>query len=132
VIETPEAPTPEVQAGSSDVFGRFRLWALLGSLLLAGVVGSLIGSDRSDVMHLEGKAAVGNGMASIESDGWFYGVSESVAWIDADGSFHEDGWPACLGRAGNRPTVRFGAIPEVPLPDWGSYTAVVYIDCRTG
>jgi hypothetical protein len=131
VIETPEAPTSDVQAGSSDVFGGFPLWALLGSLLLAGLVGFLIGSDRSDVMHLEGRAAVGNRIASIESGGSYYGVSESVAWIDADGSFHPDGWPACLGRDSN-PIVRFGAIPKAPLPGWGAYTAVVYIDCRTG
>ena len=67
-------------------------------------------------------------MASIESGGWFYGLSESVAWIDASRSFHEDGWPDCLGSAGTRPNVRFGA---VAVPSLG-IRAVVYVDYRGG
>ena len=58
-------------------------------------------------------------------------MSESVAWIDPSGSYHEDGWPTCLGKAGNTTTVKFGAVP-VELPGGASYRAVVYVDCRTG
>lgn len=64
-------------------------------------------------------------MASIEAGGWFYGLSESVAWIDAFGSHHEDGWPECLGSSGNTANVRFGA---VAVPSLG-IRAVVYVDC---
>jgi hypothetical protein len=101
---------------------------LVGVLLLAGLAGFVIGSERSDVMELEGRAAVGDHVASIESGGWSYGVRESVAWVDASGSFHEDGWPECLGSAGNAANVRFGAVPVTSL----GIRAVVYVDCRSG
>ena len=67
-------------------------------------------------------------MASIQVDDWFYGLQDSVAWIDSSGSHHPDGWPSCLKR-GNEVTVRFGAVP-VTLPDGGDFRAVVYVDCR--
>jgi hypothetical protein len=82
-------------------------------------------------MELVGRAEVGKRVATIESGGWSYGVSQGVDWIDASGTHHDDGWPTCLGPVGSSPTVRFGAVP-VTLPDMGgTYRAVVYIDCRT-
>jgi hypothetical protein len=108
--------------------GGKRAWLLVGAVLLAGLAGFLIGSERSDVMDLEGRAHVGDHMASIESGGWFYGLSDSVAWIDEAGSFHEDGWPECLGRAGTEQNIRFGA---VAVPSIG-IRAVVYVDCSGG
>ena len=75
-------------------------------------------------MELEGRASVGEHVASIEAGGWFYGLSKSVAWIDASGTHHEDGWPGCLGSAGNTANVRFGA---VAVPSLG--IRVVYVDC---
>jgi hypothetical protein len=102
-------------------------WLLGGAVLLAGLAGFVIGSARSGIAELEGRAAVGDHVASIESGGWTYGLSESVAWIDASGSFHEDGWPDCLGRAGNRPNVRFGAVAAPSL----GIRAVVYVDCSS-
>ena len=118
-----EHPAAAPQTSSSLV--RNWVWLLLGALLLAGLAGFLIGSARSDVMDLEGRAHVGEHVASIESGGWFYGLSESVAWIDAIGTHHEDGWPECLGTAGNTVNVRFGA---VEVPSLG-IRAVVYVDC---
>jgi hypothetical protein len=115
-------------ARSTSPSDRTRVWALVGSLRVAGLAGFAIGSERSDVMDLEGRAMVGHHMATIESGGWFYGLSESVAWIDASGSSHEDGWPDCLGRAGNVVNVRFGA---VTVPSQG-FRAVVYVDCSGG
>src|SRR5919106_457016 len=100
-------------------------WVFAGALLLAGLLGFVIGSERSGVADLQGRAQVGDHVASIESGGWFYGLSESVAWIDASGSFHEDGWPECLGSAGTRPNVRFGAVAVRLL----GIRAVVYVDC---
>ena len=107
--------------------GRRKVWVFVGALLLAGLAGFVTGSQRSDVMELEGRAHVGENVASIESGGWTYGLSQSVAWIDASGTHHDDGWPGCLGRAGNTTNVRFGAV-DVPLL---GIRAVVYVDCRT-
>jgi len=121
-----EHPAAAPQASPSLL--RNKVWLLVGALLLAGLAGFLIGSAPSDVMDLEGRAHVGEHVASIESDGWFYGLSESVAWIDAMGTHHEDGWPECLGSAGNTTDVRFGA---VAVPSLG-IRAVVYVDCSAG
>jgi hypothetical protein len=99
-------------------------------LVLAGIIGSVIGSDRAGVMHLEGTAHVGEHVASIEAGGWTYGISESISWIDAFGTQHDDGWPTCLGTVGSTPTVKFGAVP-VTVPGTGSMSRpVVYVDCR--
>jgi hypothetical protein len=106
---------------------RKSAWALVGALLLAGLAGFVLGSGRSDVAELEGRASVGDHVVTIESGGWFYGLSESVAWIDTSGSFHEDGWPDCLGSAGTRPHVRFGAVSVPSL----EIRAVVYVDCSS-
>jgi hypothetical protein len=104
-----EAQITAPRARSSFLLGRNTAWVLVGALLLAGVVGFVTGSQGSDVMELEGRAHVGNHMASIESGGWFYGLSESVAWIDASGSQHEDGWPGVWGEQGTPPTS--GSVP---------------------
>jgi hypothetical protein len=125
--------SPEVQAldpssGPSFSSSGMRASVLVGAVLSVGLAGFLIGSGRSDLMDLEGRAHVGDRMASIESGGWFYGLSDSVAWIDRSGSFHEDGWPECLGGPGTRPNVRFGA---VTVPSLG-FRAVVYVDCSGG
>lgn len=98
---------------------------------LVALVGYGIGVSRSNAREMTGRAHIGDHMASIESDGWFYGVNDSVAWVDASGSIHEDGWPDCLRPAGATRTVRFGAT-RVTIPDGGSYRPVVWVDCRVG
>jgi hypothetical protein len=119
----------EVPAESS---GRRRALLLTGAaiLLIAAVLGYALGTTRDRVMQLTGSASVGNTVASIEAGGSYYGVSGSVAWIDATGSFHDDGWPACFGEVGSTTTVRFGAL-DVTLPDGGGFRQVVYVDCRS-
>jgi hypothetical protein len=103
--------------------------AVAVALVLGAGLGYLVASNRSSVEELTGRAGVGDHVASIQVGDRFYGVSESVAWIDASGSYHDDGWPDCLGPAGNTSTVRFGA-EDVELADGGGFTAVVYVDCR--
>ena len=125
-----EAPTPGEEAGASRRVSVPTLVAIVAAcLLLAGVAGFLFGAGRSEVVELRGTAQVGDHMASIEVDGWWYGLSDTVPWIDRSGSYHDGGWPSCLGRAGSNPTVKFGAVPVTP-PDAGTYRAVVYVDCR--
>jgi hypothetical protein len=126
-----EAPTSGEEARSVTHVSPPTLVAIVAACLLpAAVVGFLLGAGRSEVMELRGTAQVGDHMASIEVDGWWYGVSDTVPWIDEDNSHHDGGWPSCLGRAGSNPTVKFGAVPVTP-PDSGlTYRAVVFVDCR--
>jgi hypothetical protein len=123
----------QVESSGLEVVSRLlhkpAVWALIATIAAAGV-GLWIGSRRTGVAELTGQASVGHHMATIESDGWFYGVRESVAWIDADGSFHDDGWPACLGTRGSTRTVRFAAVPVTVSDTGAGYRDVVYIDCR--
>jgi hypothetical protein len=108
---------------------------LLGVALAAaivGVVGGLLaGSRRPQApQHLHGIAYVGDHVATIKGEGWFYGIRGSVPWYDASGTFHEDGWPRCLDTVGTSVAVSFGAVTLTP-PDNGSiYRSVVYLDCR--
>ena len=71
----------------------------------------------------------GDHMASIQVGDWSYGISKSVAWLDESGSYHEDGWPTCLGGLGNTTVVRFG-VTSVTLPNCGTFRPVVYVDRR--
>ena len=106
---------------------------MVGALVLAiavALTAYAIGSSEPPVSHLIGRASVGSDVASIRSGGALYGVSQSVAWIDEEGSLHDDGWPDCFGEAGTTTgRLRFG-IATVEIPDWGNITSVVYVDCR--
>ena len=105
---------------------------VLGAVIavaVAGLVGFALGTRNSPTTHLTGQANVGNGVASIRSDGTYYGVSESVPWIDDTGSFHDDGWPECFGKPGTTTRVGFGITPVTVL-DAADFTSVVYVDCR--
>jgi hypothetical protein len=103
------------------------------TLLVVGFVGYSAGESNrgSRLTVLTGNAYVGDHEASMKVDGWAYGVTGSVAWMDAGGSFHESGWPACLAPIGSTGRVRFGEVP-VAGPDSGGIglRAVVWIDCR--
>jgi len=98
---------------------------------LVALGGYRVGVSRSSAREMTGRAHIGDQMASIESEGWFYGLHDGVAWIDASGSVHDDGWPDCLRPAGATKTVRFGAV-SVTIPDGGGYRPVVWVDCRVG
>jgi hypothetical protein len=89
----------------------------------------LAGSRGSTNAHeLTGQADVDSShVATLYAGGTAYGLSQSVPWLDASGSLHENGWPACLD-VGNNPTVRFGGM-FVPLPAGGAFAEVTYIDC---
>lgn len=78
---------------------------------------------------LTGRAtAVGQEVASVQVDGWTYGIRSPSLWIDSSGSLHDSGWPECL-RLGTRPLISFGAVP-VTVPGGGGVRAVVWVDCR--
>lgn len=57
-----------------------------------------------------------------------YGVSGEVAWVDASGSSHEDGWPACAPASSLSRLTFGGALVYLPTGS-GSYR-IVWVDCR--
>jgi len=108
---------------------RTSTWWVLLALVGALLVGYLVGSHRTSVTNLgTGSAQVGDRTATITSDGYSYGVTETVAWVDAAGSLHESGWPTCLP-SGSTVTARFGWT-LVTYPDGTSARQVAYVDCR--
>lgn len=105
------------------------LWVLV-AVLLAATVGYLAGrSQGQQVQVLRGTAQVGDHVASIQVGDWAYGVSDSVAWYDAAGSWHEGGWPECLPQVTEVAAVRFAAT-TVTRPDGSTFRPVAYVDCR--
>ena len=109
---------------------RTSTWWILLALLAALVVGYLVGAHRTSVTNVvSGTAQVGDRVATITTDGYSYGIDQSVAWIDAAGSFHADGWPACLPSSSTTLDVRFGWT-LVTYPDGSSGRQVAYVDCR--
>lgn len=120
---------------------RVVLAAVVLALALVAAVGYVVGADMTEGRHDLGGwhtavAHVGSNTVSIEYDDWVYGASGSVeAWIDESGSWHDSGWPRCLGvppgsglRARDMP-VRFAA-HEVTVDDQ-TWRPIVAIDCRT-
>lgn len=108
------------------------MWkSILSAAVLAGAVsataGYQLGDDSGRPEWLTGTAYVSPTAhkASFKVDGRYYGVHESVAWFDHEGSFHEGGWPACL--TGATTTARFQALSEPVAPiGW----PVIAVDCR--
>lgn len=106
-------------------------WA--GLALAAAVlvtIGYGIGHNGAETEWRYGPAYVGDHQASITVGDWDYGFSESVAWIDAAGSHHGDGWPTCLDvPAGTLVEgVRFATV-DVEVDDVG-WRQIVLVDCR--
>jgi len=109
---------------------RTSTWWILLALLGALVVGYLLGAHRTSVTNVvSGTAQVGDGVATITTDGYSYGIRQSVPWIDATGSLHESGWPSCLASSSTTLDVRFGWT-LVTYPDGSSGRQVAYVDCR--
>ena len=103
--------------------------ALVAALMLFGL-GFAVGTQRStQVKELSGTAHVGDRWASVMVNGWAYGIVDSVPWIDAEGSLHEAGWPACLGSERDA-FIKFAAV-GVHYPDKTYERHIVYVDCRS-
>lgn len=108
------------------------MWkSILAAAILAGAasatVGYQLGHDSGQPEWLTGTAHVSSlaHKATFKVDGRYYGVHDSVAWFDQAGSFHEDGWPACLTDATS--TARFQALSQsVETVGW----PVIAVDCR--
>jgi hypothetical protein len=104
---------------------------LLATGALGFAIGSIWTSHRTELggWHT-GVGRVGADQVSIDYDGWTYGASGAVgAWLDQDGTWHDDGWPTCLRHhVGDDLEVRFQA-REVVV-DGTTWRPVVAVDCR--
>ena len=79
-----------------------RAWAA-AALAVAVAFGLGVGAGAAGAIGVRVPTSVGDGMAGehvatlwAADPSMAYGASGSVAWRDANGSEHEDGWPACL------------------------------------
>ena len=93
-------------------------------------VGAAVGS--MGFFGLRAPAAIGSGyvgdqVVTLTSGDTSYGVRDSVAWRDASGSSHADGWPDCLPVGTN-----VAGIPFVGATIWhgdvGEAT-ILWVDC---
>jgi hypothetical protein len=121
-------PAGSTGEGAGSGRGRVVLAVAFGILLV--FVGYLLGSHRSGTGVITGPAQVGDHVVTMTADGTAYGFSESMPWIDANNSYHEGGWPDCLGTMTALPAVTFG-VAHVDFPDGSSADQVVYVDCRS-
>lgn len=109
--------------------GKVRLVLLVAAAVLLVLLGYVAGGNGSGTRTVTGPAYVGNHVVTMTVDGTSYGFSASMPWIDADSSYHEGGWPACLDTFTTLPSVTFG-ITRVDYPDGIRVDQVVYVDCR--
>jgi len=77
---------------------------------------------------LTGVAYVGYDQASIATPNWVYAVPSNVTWLDAQGSTHDSGWPACLTGIGSKVRVTFAAVPVI-IPGGQAERQVVWVHC---
>ena len=100
---------------------------LLAVLALAFATGFQMGKPQT-TWHT-GEGYLGDRQFTVEYAGWHYGAQDAVpSWIDADGAWHDGGWPDCLDVVGTTVAVRFAA-QEVTL-DGVTSRPIVAIDCR--
>lgn len=103
-------------------------WAAV--IVVALAVGFFIGTWRAGATIQTGRAdSTGNGGGSITTDGWTYGFSSDVAWIDSGNRWHEGGLPDCLPPLSSVEGIRFAAV-EVTV-EGSTWRPVVWIDCRS-
>jgi hypothetical protein len=107
---------------------RLMLAALIVCAVAAGAAGFAVAAHRSNVSVVTGTFHVGDHEASAQVDGFWYGIVDSVSWLDSNNSWHQDGWPACLGPVGTMRTARFG-YTEVDGPTSISWRQVVWVSC---
>jgi hypothetical protein len=73
-------------------------------------------------------AFVGDNQMSALVDNVTYGVSGEVAWVDAAGSWHPQGWPECAP-ARSQSRITFGGTVVYGPTGLGDYR-MLWVDCR--
>lgn len=102
---------------------------------IAGVVGYGIGLGvgagprMSETKVFRGVTAqVGDSQMTAFVDDVAYGVFGEVAWVDASGSWHSHGWPACAP-ARSQSRITFGGAVVYGPTGTGDYR-MLWVDCR--
>jgi len=109
---------------------RNRLIAVV-LIVVAFAAGEVVGSMGVFGFQprvMTGEASVGESGMTIMSGGTAYGAGRSVAWRDAAGSEHEDGWPDCLLAETFGVEVRFAG--AFVAHEGTSQAEVLWIDCQ--
>ena len=73
-------------------------------------------------------ASVGDSVMTAFVDNIAYGVSGEVPWVDASGSWHDQGWPACAP-ARSQSRITFGGAVVYGPTGVGDYR-MLWVDCR--
>ena len=102
---------------------------------IAGAVGYGIGvrvgagprTSETEVFR-DVPAYVGDSVMTAVVDNVAYGVSGEVPWVDAAGSWHGQGWPACAP-ARSQPRITFGGAVVYGPTGTGEYR-MLWVDCR--
>ena len=95
--------------------------------LVAGLIGFLVDSNDNPAHVLHGSVYVGDGQATARVGTTFYVVPLSLPWRDAQGRWHEDGLPPCLGTSGSTTPITFAAVDFTR--DGLRASSVVWVDC---
>lgn len=125
------AHDPFVMRGAVE---RSRISDMKSSALLL-LTAVLLLSACGPPSELTMRSALIHSASSISSepiDGWTYGIPLDVAWTAEDGSFHQNGRPACLP-ADSGPTGMVGPITfaSVNVVAGGqTWRPVVWVSCR--
>ncbi len=117
---------------------RQSLAALVSLAIIVGIAatvgyaigtGVLTGPRMTETKVFRAVAAYsGDRQVSATVDGITYGFTDSVAWVDSSGSWHEAGWPACVPSR-SQSLVTFGGAVVFGPTGAGSYQ-MVWVDCR--
>lgn len=99
-------------------------------LAIGAVFGFMVGGNKSQARWYQMPATVSveEQKATFQGDGHTFSVSESVAWWDTDGTFHESGWPECLTE--RTTSVRFLSTPHPIDYDGMGIRPVLAVDCQ--
>ena len=137
------APSPDVDVHRMRKIARMvtvrqsvgALVALAIIVSIAAVVGYGIGVTvgagprmSETKVFRDVPASVGDSVMTAYVDDVAYGVAGEVAWVDASGSWHGRGWPACAP-ARSQSRVTFGGAVVYGPTGVGEYR-VLWVDCR--
>lgn len=101
--------------------------AVVVAVFLAGVAVGSTGIAGVRPATMTGAGRVGDRLVTLWSGGTAYGASSSVAWRDASGAEHEDGWPACLSTLGQVSDITFTG--ATVWHDGMGRAMVLWVDC---